>query len=89
MNPSGILANGLITANTGPTTKSSNVQVIFQGKILTPQSLISKKSHNVVTSSNSTKKKKFIVNDQTIDENVPETVEKGTTNTSARMKRLV
>lgn len=61
--------------------------MIFQGKILTPQSLISKKSHNIITS-NSTKKKKFIVNDQTIDENAPETVEKGTISNSARIKRL-
>lgn len=73
VNPSnGIAAAANVTANAA-TKSSNNVQVIFQGKIVTPQSLIQKKSYSKGESSY--KKNKFVVNDQTIDENT--TIQEG------------
>jgi len=71
VNPSGIAAN--VTA-TAVTKSSNNVQVIFQGKVVTPQSLIQKKSYSKGESNY--KKNKFVANDQTIDENTVEGTDK-------------
>lgn len=75
VNPSnGIAAAANVTANAAMNNKSSNsVQVTFQGKVVTPRSLIQKKSGYSYKgdSSGYSKKNKFVpANDQkTIDEN--------------------
>ena len=71
-NPSGIAATN-VTANAA-IRSSNNVQVTFQGKIVTPQSLIQKKRYSKGESSY--KKNKFVANDQTIDENTTVTADK-------------
>ena len=73
-NPSNGIAAAAANVTANAATKSSNnVQVIFQGKIVTPQSLIQKKSYSKGESSY--KKNKFVANDQTIDENA--TIQEG------------
>lgn len=78
-----------VTNAAGIAGKPSQVQVIFNGKILTPQSLIQRKSYQ---SDGQHKKNKvdrgFVDKNETIDEDAPDEVEKPVLPTT-RAKRCV